>query len=129
KSGFDWISGERHNNWNFARRLLRGLCGRREPGHDQIDIETHQLRGQFGKAAYLSLIRPELVANVLPLVVTQLLHRFAKQPPEFLRTGSPNHQRADSRHLSLLGHAGQRPESRGTAEKPEEIAPPHSISS
>jgi hypothetical protein len=34
KSGFDRISRERHDDRNFARRPLRSLRRRREPGHD-----------------------------------------------------------------------------------------------
>jgi hypothetical protein len=47
KSGFDRISRKRHDDWNIVRRPLRSLCGRRELGHDQINMEPHQLRGQF----------------------------------------------------------------------------------
>jgi hypothetical protein len=52
-----------HDDRNFARRLLRSLCSRCEPRHDQIDFTPHQLRSQFGKAAYLSLVRSELVSD------------------------------------------------------------------
>src|SRR5580692_7403699 len=78
KSGSDRISRECHDDRNFTRRLLRSLCGRREPGHDQIDFELHQLRGQFRKTAWLSLVRSELVTNALPLNVTKLTHHLLK---------------------------------------------------
>ena len=45
KPGFDRVSNERHDNRNIARRLLRSLCCRREPSHNYIDFETHQLGG------------------------------------------------------------------------------------
>src|SRR5262249_62044081 len=66
KSGRDRISCKRHDDRNFTRRPFRSLRRRREPSHDDIDIEPHQLRGQFGKLAYLSVVRSELVSNALP---------------------------------------------------------------
>src|SRR5262249_25394029 len=121
----DWIAGERHDDRNFARCSLRSLRGRREPGHDEIDIEPHQLRRQFGKAAYLSLVRSELVSNVSPLDITQLAHQVPKQLPESLRTGGPNHQNADSQQLArLLRPRRQRQRSRAAHQR-DELAPPH----
>ena len=128
QSGFDRISGHRHDNRNVARRLLRRPRCRREPGHDHIDFEAHQLRRQFGKAVRLSVIRPELEAYGLSLHVTQLAHRLSKNPPEFFRTGRANHQNADGRNSRLLrGRASERPQGCRTAEQSEEFAPPHPL--
>ena len=44
-----WISRVRHDDWDFAGRLLCRLSGGREPSDDYIDFETDQLGGQFGK--------------------------------------------------------------------------------
>src|SRR5437899_4172653 len=84
--GSDQVSTGRADDWDLARRLLGGSCGRRKPGHDHIDFEPHQFRRQFGKATNLSLVRSELEPNVLPLDVTELAQRLGKQPPESLPT-------------------------------------------
>jgi hypothetical protein len=96
-----------------------------KPGHDHIDFEPSQLRRQLGKAANLSLVGPELVPHGLAFDVTQIAHPVLKQPPEFIRAWSPNHQNADGRGFRLLRGAGERPERRRAAEKGEEVAPPH----
>src|SRR5262249_4479901 len=84
KTSLDWISRERHDDRNFTRGSLRSLCGRRKPSHDEIDIEPHQGRSQFGKAGYLSLVRSELVSNASPVDITKLAHQLSKQLPESL---------------------------------------------
>src|SRR5262245_16377305 len=125
KTSLDWISGERHDDRNFARCPLRSLRGRCEPSHDEIDIEPHERRGQFGKTTYLSLVRSELVSNASPLDITQLAHHLLKQLPESVGTGGFNHQNANCRHLHLLRARRERPRSRRAAEQSDELAPPH----
>src|SRR5262245_17101969 len=130
KTSLDWISGERHDDRNFARCPLRSLRGRCEPSHDEIDIEPHQRRGQFGKTAYLSLVRSELVSNASPLDITQLAHHLPKQLPESVGTGGSNHQNANCRHLHLLCPRRDRPHRRRATEQRDELAAPdHSITS
>ena len=127
QSGFDRISGHRHDNRNVARRLLRRPRCRREPGHDHIDFEPHQLRRQIGQPACLAFIRAELVSDVSPLEVTELAHRLAKQPPEFFRTGRSDYQHTDDRHFRLLRGAGERPQGCRAGDQSEEFAPPHPL--
>src|SRR5262249_46491978 len=97
--------------------------------HDKINLETHQLGGQFRKPAYLSFVRSELIPNALPLDVAEILHRFAKKPPEIGHARRSNSQDADGWDPPLLGDAGQRPKGGAAEEKAEEVAPPHSIAS
>src|ERR1700732_5049241 len=84
KSVRDRISGKRHDDWSVTCRCLCSQRGRREPSHDEIDIEPRQLRSQFGKAAHLSLVRSKFVSNALPLNVTRLAHRIPEKSPELL---------------------------------------------
>src|SRR5262249_17726249 len=95
----DRISRVRHDDRDFARRLLCRLSGGREPSDDYIDFETDQLGGQFGKPVGLSLRRSKLKSNILPLNVPQLAHPLPKLPPNPSRIGIANDQCADCRHL------------------------------
>jgi hypothetical protein len=95
----------RHDDWDFARRLLRRLSGGREPSDDYIDFETDQLGGQFGKPVDLSFCRSKLKSNVLPFDVPQISQPLSKHSPKLFRIGIAKNQRADRRHLRLLRRA------------------------
>ena len=67
KAGFDRIADQRHDNRYIARRLPCGARGRREPGNDDISLESDQFRRQIGERVRPA--RPKLVSDVLPLEV------------------------------------------------------------
>jgi hypothetical protein len=95
-----WISRVRHDDWDFARRLLCRLSGGREPSDNYIDFETDQLGSQFGKPVDLSFRRSKLKSNVLPFDVPQMISQLLpKYSPKLFRIGIANNQRADRRHL------------------------------
>src|SRR5205085_772693 len=72
----------------------------------------------------------ELVSNVLSFInIAELVHRFAKKPPEILHARRSDGQDTDYRHCSLLRHAGKRPKGGDTADNCKEIATPYSINS
>ena len=129
KSVGDRISGKRHDDRSVMCRCLCSQRGRREPSHDEIDIEPHQLSSQFGEAAHLSVVRSKFVSNAPPLNVTRLAHRIPEKPPKLLPARSPNHQNADYRHNRLLRVRRERPRRRRAAKHRDEVAPLHSITS
>src|ERR1700738_3666991 len=110
KTHADWISRVRHDDWDFARRLLCRLSGGREPSDDYIDFETDQLGGQFGKPVDLSFRRSKLKSNVLPFDVSQISQPLPEYSPKLFRIGIANNQRADRRHLRLLRPRHARPD-------------------
>ena len=101
----------------------------REPSDDHIDFETDQLDGQIGNSVSLSFRRSKLKSNVLPFDVPEIAQPLPKHSPKLFRIGIANDQHADRRHLRLLRCAGKRPPCGCTAEKRDELAPPHSITS
>src|SRR6202048_2748211 len=126
KTHADWISRVRHDDWDFARRLLCRLSGGREPSDDYIDFETDQLGGQFGNSVSLSFRRSKLKSNILPFDVPQIAQPLPKHSPKLFRIGIANDQRADRRHLRLLRGARKRPEDR-RAGKGQELPSSHSV--
>src|SRR5665213_948858 len=129
QSGCDRVSGEGHNDRDVARRLLRGEGGRREPGHDQIDLEPHQFCRPFGEAVSLPRVRAELEPDAFPLDVTQVAQVLLKQPPEPFRAGRTDDQDADGRHFRLLRPRREGPEGRRAGDDCEKVAPLHSMTS
>src|SRR5262249_5562826 len=109
-----------HDDRDVTRRLLCRHSGGRKPSDDDIDLETNQLSCQFGKSVDLSLRRPKLKSNVLPLDIPQIAQALPKLPPKFFRAYVANNQRADSRHLRLLRARRERPRCR-------RAAPPRSV--
>jgi hypothetical protein len=119
----DRISRIRHNDRDFARRLLCRLSGGREPRDDYIHVETDQLGGQFGKPVEVSFSRSKLESNVLPLDVPQIAQPLPKLPPKRFGINIANDQCADGRRLRLLRVGRERPHSRRAAEQHDELAP------
>ena len=74
------------------------------------------------QAARISLIRPELVADVPAFDISELLHRIPEQLPELFGTWGPDHECADRRHLPRLRDGSERAESHGGTDKREEFA-------
>ena len=66
------ISGLRHDDRDFVRRLLCRQSGGCEPSDDDIDLETNQRSCKFGKPVDLSFRRPKLKSNVLALDIPQI---------------------------------------------------------
>src|ERR1051325_4536957 len=71
EAGFDRIPGKSHDNRYMGRGPLRGLCRRRVPRDDQIDIELYQFRGQISQSRWLPVIGPEFIADTLTVDVIQ----------------------------------------------------------
>ena len=121
----DRITRVGHHDGDFVRRLLCRLCGGREPGHDDIDLETDQLGSQFGKPIGLSLCRSKLEPNVLSLDISQLAQSLPKVPPKLFRIGTAEDQCADGRQFCrLLRAPRERPHGWCSAEERDELAPP-----
>ena len=118
------IPAECAHNGDLLRCLFGGGCGRCEPRHDHIDLELHQFRRQFRKAAHLSLVRSELEPNIFLVDVTELAERFREKLPELLPARSAAHQNADGGDFWLLRRGGTRP-SRRAAKKRDEVPPLH----
>ena len=84
----------RVQGFRSTRSLLGGSGGRREPGHDDIDIEPHQFCRQLGKAAHLPFVRSDFESDVLPLDVAEFFQPLGKDcqnrfQPGALRTKTP----------------------------------------
>jgi hypothetical protein len=98
----DGISRLGHDDRDFTRCLLCRQSGGREPSDDDIDFETDQLGGQFGKPVHLSFRRSKLKSNVLPLDIPQIAQRLPKLPPKLSWIGIANDECADDRQLRRL---------------------------
>ena len=126
----DRITRVGHHDGDFVRRLLCRLGGGREPSHDDIDLETDQLGGQFGNPVGLSLCRSKLEPNVLSLDISQIAQPLPKVPPKLFRIGTAKDQCANSRQLCrLLRAPRERPHGCGSAEERHELTPLHSTTS
>ncbi|HZD29814.1 MAG TPA: hypothetical protein VE251_14125 [Xanthobacteraceae bacterium] len=122
----DRISRVRHDDGDFVRGLLCRLSGGREPRDDDVDLETDQLGGQFGKPAELSLRRSKFVSNVLPFDIPEIAQPLPEFPPKLFRIGIADDQGAhDSNLRRLLCAREERPKKRRhrrAAEQRDELA-------
>jgi hypothetical protein len=108
----------------------RHLCGAR---HDHVRNKAHNL-GRVGANTFGIDGRPTIVEmDVASFDPSQLLKPLAERGDPCLRYWialSITHQYSDPPHpLGLLRARGERPCRRRAAEKREELAPPHSITS
>src|SRR5262249_39831295 len=95
---------------DVGRRLFPRQRGGREPGDDDIDLETDELGGQFRKPVEASLCRAKLEANVLSFDIAQLAQSLPELPPELCRIGIADDECANDRELrGLLRARGERP--------------------
>jgi hypothetical protein len=93
---------------------------------DDIDTAADQFHRKFRKARILALRRSDLDLDVPPLEITKVAKCLAKRPQGFWANGQ---KEADAPHsLALLRTYRERP-SRRAAEKSDDIAPVHSITS
>src|SRR5262249_38736684 len=119
----------RHDDRDCARCLLGGKRRDGTSGDDQIDIETHELSRQVGKAFSVAVGRA-IFERVVP---TFDISVFAQPLPERLelcgiKRRRHHFQHADAIHLRLLRTRRERP--RGSAaEKRDEVASLHSNTS
>ena len=129
ESGAHRISRVRHDDGDVVRGLLCRLSGGREPRDDDVDFETDQLVGQFGKPAELPLRRSKFVSNVLPFDVPEIMQPLPELPPKLFRIGIANDQSADSGNLRrVLCAREERPNKRKhrrAAEQRDELPPPY----
>jgi hypothetical protein len=102
--------------------------GRREPGDDYIDLEVHQLGGELGKPADLSLRRAKFESNVLSLDIAEIAQSLTKLAPKLFRIDVADNECADGGHLRPLRARRERPRCRA-AEQRYERASPHGLSS
>src|SRR5262249_51374794 len=126
----DWIVGDREHDRDRGRRLLggkRGIDGARD---DDRHAAAHEVGGKLRQPVGLS-VRPAILD---PKVLSLAEARFPQAPAKggdkrlaALRIGVA--QKADDRHGRLLRPRNSRPRHRSPAEKPDDIAPPHSITS
>ena len=133
EAGRDRLARACHHDRNFARRLLRCQCSRREEGDDEVDLETHQLGGFFRLQIRSRLGDADLEAQIAALHIAGLAQAFAERFEQRVRIRTGQGEDADGVDLRLLRLCRFRPEKctchRRAAEQRYELPPRHSITS
>src|SRR5262245_14875432 len=112
------------------RRLLRRKRTWRVDRDNDVDLESNQLRGKPGKSIELLFRRTELEEKILAFNITGFAQCFTQLRPKGLDVCIAYEERTNSIGLRLLLRAGrERPRCRRTAEKRDELASLHSITS
>src|SRR5215510_3241364 len=127
------ITDSRHDNGNAAGCLACGLNRLRGVRDDYVDICLYQLSCEPGQPFGLVIGKAKFEGNVAPLGPSQflqaLLERGEPALPFRIIFGKPL-QYSDAPHsLALLRACQERPCDRPAAEKRDELAAPHSITS
>ena len=104
------------------------LCAQRGDGDDYVNFAFGKLPGKCAKPVRLFGRKSMLELNVFAVDITEIGERFGDyaQVDVFFLGVCSMPEDADARHPpGLLRLYGERPRARCTAEKHNEIAPPH----
>src|SRR5262249_6135309 len=123
------ISGNVEHNWNRCGRSLSRDCSRNGACDDHRHLTTHQLRRHLWQSIVLALGPAVFDRHIAPLHIAG----FGQAPAEYrypwrARPWRKRIEIANHRHR-LLRARRERPRDSRAAEKREELAPPHSITS
>src|SRR6516165_4035101 len=129
--GTDRIAHYLENDGDDGCSLLGGGNCRPSPCHNDIDLAPHELGNELSGALIASL-RPAIfdcnIAAVDPAEFAQSLYKSREALRRYSRRGHA--EVTNGRQLlRRLRPRGEWPRRRRAAEKPDELAPPHSITS
>src|SRR5262249_33655617 len=123
----DRIANGTHHDGYRSRCLLRRQCRRSAPCDDQVNRK----RSQFGRHGGVAVIATFCKARYQPQILTldiAIVPQLARKPLD--RRQGLRRKDPDGPHpLALLRARRERPRHRGTGEKRDELAAPHSITS
>ena len=115
---------------NGSGCLLSRAARRRAHCNDHIDVASHQVSCQLGQPIQFPIGKSAFDGDVLSLDVTKVAQPLQERVETCGNLHWAGHQRADPRHLlQLLRACRERPGGRRAAEKRDELASSHSITS
>src|SRR5262245_29836290 len=129
EAGADRISRRHKDDRDDRRRFLGGNDWCAPPCHNDVDLEPDEFGGDLGEALF-GTFRPAVLdrdgAALDPATLTQPLQKSG-YPLSLCRTRARAQE--PNRLRRPLRVRGERPRRRRASNEPDELAPPHSITS
>src|SRR5215475_1595224 len=130
QAAFQWVARRSHDDRDALRCALRGADRSGAADYDDIDLRPQQTADQRGYRFDIITIMAKLVGDVAPFGITEVAHPAHEFLAEWIVARGSRPDVPDTRRLPRLLRAGrERPRCCRAAEKCDELASLHSITS